>query len=426
LHGKDNIKTIKKGGEFKLRFLKSKLFIIFFSMFFVFNILAYVCICLDLPDTAVITRGQKDKDWIPESYSWLVTSRNIYFTPAMQNSSKNVSDLKTSQNYTTKLYLCGIVPIKTVDVSVVDKLYVTPGGESIGINLKTEGVLVVGIAPFKTKNNEEVSPAKDAGIRTGDIITGVNSSKIDKVKQLLEITKTNSQNLLIEGIRDNKKMKWEVTAQPDQSDGKYKLGLWIRESVAGIGTVSFYLDNSFASLGHPISDIDTGNSVRIKGGDICNASIIGIDKGKKGSPGSLKGVFSGEQTGEIKLNTPCGVYGTTNSIPDTPKLMLASKNEIRPGKASLRCNIGNGSAQSYDIEITRITQNYDNTKSIMIKVTDPLLLSKTGGIVQGMSGSPIIQNGKLIGALTHVFVNDPTRGYAIFIENMLSEIKKVS
>lgn len=408
-----------------MNFSKLKLFFIFLSLFLVFNTLAVVCISHDLPDSAVITPGETNGKWIPESYSWLVTSRETPLTPAMENASKSVSHPDSEQNYKAKVYLCGIVPIKTVDVAVVDNIYVTPGGESIGINLKTDGVLVVGVASFKTSGGKETSPAQDVGIRTGDVIKKINGIPVEKVRDLSKIINTSDRILGIEGIRDNREISFIVTPCTDESDGKKKIGLWVRETVAGIGTVSFYTDGKFAALGHPISDIDTGCEVATGGGTICNASIIGVDKGKKGSPGSLRGVFSGGSIGEIKKNSNCGVYGTISHTPDTEKVMLASKGEIHPGKAKLRCDIGNGEAENFDIEIVRITNSDDDTKSMMIKVTDKELLNKTGGIVQGMSGSPIVQDGKLVGAVTHVFVNDPTRGYGIFIENMLAEAEKI-
>ena len=375
-----------------------------------------------LPKNITITQNQTNGRWIPKGYAWLVTNRQMDLAPAMENSSTAVSE-KQSLSYSEKIYLYGFVPVKTVGVSVADEIFVVPGGECVGITLKTEGLLAVGIAPFETRNGEKLSPAEDAGIKTGDIITRINGNKISKADELMKAVKSSQQSIVLSGERNGKNLSWEIFPAHDKTDGKKKIGLWIRESVAGIGTVSFYNKGSFAALGHSISDIDTGSDVKEAGGSVCKASIVGIEKGEKGTPGSLRGVFAGKSTGKISSNSYCGVFGTIEDIPDTPRVKIASKNEVRPGNALLRCDVGSGT-KNYKIEIQRIVSNADTTKNMIIKISDKELINKTGGIVQGMSGSPIIQNGKLVGAVTHVFVNDPTRGYAIFIENMLSEAEK--
>ncbi len=429
LQGKDNTEKnksqiAKKAAKLIMKFLKSRLFIILSLSLIIFCTAAFAAASFILPEKVTVSQSETHGRWIPKELSWIVTSKETLVSPAMENTAKALDQAELVQSYNEKIYLCGVLPIKTVEVAVVDNIYVTPGGESIGINLKTEGVLSVGIAKFECKN-KKISPAEDAGIRPGDIFTKINGKAITKAGEMSEIIENSNGKITLTGIRNNKEMLWEVTPQKDDTDGRAKIGLWIREGVAGIGTVSFYTDSSFAALGHPISDIDTGSDVRESGGTICHAKVIGVEKGEKGSPGSLMGVFSGEEVGEITANTYCGVYGTIKKAPQTPKLRLASKNEVRPGKATIRCDIGGDKVESFDIEIIRIASTGNTSKNMIIKVTDKKLLAKTGGIVQGMSGSPIIQNGRIVGAVTHVFVNDPTRGYGIFIENMLAEAEKI-
>ncbi len=407
-----------------MKFLKSKVLVLSLLSLFISVGITYGAIAVFFPERVTVSNDKTDGKWIPEGISWLLSSKEAEVYPAAENTSESVNGKDALQSRYEKLYLCGIVPIKTVEVSVIDNMWVTPGGESIGINLKTKGVLAVGIAEF-TSDGKKISPAKSSGVKTGDIFTKIDGKTITKAGELSEYIEKSKGEILIEGIRNNDKKTWKITPEKDDGDKKLKIGLWIRESVAGIGTVSFYSNDSFAALGHPISDIDTGGNVEESGGTICHSKVIGTQKGEKGNPGSLMGVFSGNDIGVITSNTSFGVYGKITEIPKTDKIKTAPKTEVRPGKASIRCDIGSGKAESFDIEIIRIASTGNTSKNMIIKVTDKKLLNKTGGIVQGMSGSPILQNGKLIGAVTHVFVNDPARGYGIFIENMLEEVMKV-
>ena len=421
LQGKDNTEKKQKAANFILKFLKSRPFIILILSLVVFCTAAFAAASFILPEKITVTQNETRGRWIPKELSWIVTTRGELVSTAMENSSDALEQNQNYQSYNEKVYLCGIVPVKTVEVAVIDNFYVYPGGESIGINLKTEGILVVGIAKFQS-HDKKISPAEDAGIRAGDIFTKINGKNISRAGELAEIIGNSKNEITLSGIRNGREMSWHVTPQKDDCDGKAKIGLWIRESVAGIGTVSFYTDSTFAALGHPISDIDTGQDVKESGGTICHAKVIGVEKGEKGSPGSLMGVFSGEEIGQISSNSYCGVYGTISSPPKTDKIKVASKSTVRPGDATIICDIGHGKPQNFDIEIVRIASTGTTSKNMIIKVTDKDLLSKTGGIVQGMSGSPILQNGRIVGAVTHVFVNDPTRGYGIFIENMLNQM----
>ncbi|MBR3933089.1 MAG: SpoIVB peptidase [Clostridia bacterium] len=408
-----------------MKILKSKIFIISFISVLLLSVSGIILVSYSLPEKVVISPEDSGDAWLPQKLNFFLNVKESQIAPALENSSKPVQKSQNVQTYNAKVYFCNVLPVKTVEVSVVDRMLVTPGGECIGINLKTEGVLVVGIAKFQTKSEITVSPGQEAGICTGDSITKINGTSVSRAYALADIIAKSSGEITIEGLRNSKPMVWKVTPACDKTDNTQKIGLWIRESVAGIGTATFYKDGHFASLGHPISDIDTGEDVSTNGGTICSADIVGVDRGKKGTPGSLLGVFSGEGTGEITANTNCGVYGTTTHIPQTPKVEIALKNKVRPGNATIRCDIGNGKVEEFKIEIARIVSTGNTPKNMIIKITDKKLLDKTGGVVQGMSGSPILQNGKLIGAVTHVFVNDPTRGYGIFIENMLAEAEKI-
>ena len=274
-------------------------------------------------------------------------------------------------------------------------------------------------------NGKTVNPARSAGLKIGDVITSINGTQVntnEEVASLIEQSGGVPLNLSV--LRSN--MSFDVQIIPVKSDDgvSYKAGLWVRDSSAGIGTLTFYdpQQNSFAGLGHGICDIDTGDLMPLLNGDIVTANINGIVKGTKGTPGELRGYFSNNDAiGNLLANIQTGVYGTMDQCPiDNEPLTVAMKQQVVPGKAQILTTIEGTQPQYYDIEIESVNYNEDvPTKNMIVKITDPVLLEKTGGIVQGMSGSPIIQNGMLVGAVTHVFVNEPEKGYGIFAENML-------
>ncbi len=310
-----------------------------------------------------------------------------------------------------------------------NEIEVIPGGDAIGIKLYTEGVLVVDIAGFETTQGEIFCPAEKAGIMPGDSIIALNGKTVtDNEMFINSINEAGESELVLDMKRGSK--AFQVSIIPVRAkDGIFKIGTWIRDSAAGIGTLTFYrADNGhFAALGHGISDSDIGAQYVVRDGSIQNAEITSVVKGEKGIPGELKGIFSPQEEilGNVTCNDFCGIYGKMTGTLEGEKVKVASSREIEEGPAALICTIADGK-ESYDIEIQKINRVYGSgTKSMIIKVTDQRLISKTGGIVQGMSGSPIIQNNKLVGAVTHVFVNDPTRGYGIFIENMLAEAEKI-
>ncbi|EKY27008.1 SpoIVB peptidase [Clostridium celatum] len=323
----------------------------------------------------------------------------------------------------------GVIPVKSVAVQKVEDIKLYPGGTSVGIKLSTEGVLVVGFSKVDGVNGSEISPAKNAGIQLGDVLLKVNEEAIESSKQLSSILRNNnSSSVNIEFLRDGCKFNKEVELIKEGDE--YKLGLWVRDSTAGIGTLTFYHKDSetFGALGHPITDGDTNTTFTIKEGELLSASVLSVRKGEKGTPGELRGLFVNEKNsiGNIQNNTSSGIFGQSyvplvNSEFNQP-MSIGYRNEITEGKATIITTIDDSGPKEYEIEIVKLLQqDKPGPKSMIIKVTDEELLSKTGGIVQGMSGSPIIQNNKIVGAVTHVLINKPDIGYGIYIEWMLED-----
>ena len=328
-----------------------------------------------------------------------------------------------------ELKLLGLIPIKSVSVSKIKDLELYPGGLNVGIKISTKGVLVVGHSDISSFDGRVESPAKASGIELGDIITKIDGEEIENSRDLSKkINSVNTDKIFIEYIRNGVCNKKEV--QLEKEDNEYKLGLWVRDSTAGIGTLTFYekKSNLFGALGHPITDGDTNRPFTIKEGKLLNSSVISIKKGEKGLPGELKGLFVNEKEniGFIDKNTESGIFGEgsdklINNIFDKP-MKVGFRSEIKEGAAKIITTIDEDGPKEYDIEIIKLLpQEEPGAKSMIIKIVDEELLEKTGGIVQGMSGSPIIQDNKLIGAVTHVLINKPDVGYGIYIEWMLKD-----
>lgn len=327
----------------------------------------------------------------------------------------------------------GILPIKSVKVNTKDKVEVIPGGNSIGVRLSSEGVLVVGYSDVIVNNEKLESPAKKAGIEIGDVIIEANNEKIENSKSLINSVRKCKDGKLQLSIKRNKNLMTKEVNLIEEKNQGYKIGLWVRDSTAGVGTMTFYDKESgrFAALGHPVTDSDTNEPFVVKEGDLLKSSIISVRKGEKGSPGELKGIFQDEDNpiGKINKNTQCGIFGegtkSCNKILNRKPMEVGFRDEIETGKATILTTVDENEPKEYSIEILKLfDQEEPGPKSMVIKVTDEELLSKTGGIVQGMSGSPIIQNGKIIGAVTHVLINKPDIGYGIYIDWMLEDIKE--
>lgn len=318
--------------------------------------------------------------------------------------------------------LCGFIPIKTVNVKTIPAETVIPAGNIMGFTLYTKGVAVVSTDTL-TEHGKTYSPALKSGIKPGDIILKANGNEIENVSELMD--EIDKEDIVLTVLHQGKTREHTLSPVYDETHNDYKLGLWVRDSLAGLGTLTFYNPETkkFGALGHGLTDIDTGTVYSASGGKINTATVISVNKGKKGIPGELCGIINQADTvGTLTHNAHTGVTGTlsTTSFLTNEKCVLSARSEVAPGKAHIiSCISGNG-PQKFEVEIERICGSGEtSTKDMVLHITDKTLLELTGGIVQGMSGSPIIQNGKLIGAVTHVFVNDPTRGYGIFIDKMM-------
>lgn len=325
---------------------------------------------------------------------------------------------------TIELKLFGAIPIKPAHISVISKQEITPGGTPFGIKLFTKGVIVVDINSIETKDSI-VCPAKDAGIKKGDVILTADDREVKTNEDLAAIINAKrGEPVSIVLSRDGSQFNCMLTPAISKLDGGYKGGLWVRDSSAGIGTVTYYnkATGVFGGLGHGICDTDTLEIMPLASGEVCSVQINSVVKGAVGSPGELRGMFTSTRAnGRLMLNNDAGIYGYLYENPndfDSVDVML--KQDISLGDATIICTLEGNTPKEYSIQIDKIDLNPKTlTKNMTISITDPELIAKTGGIVQGMSGSPILQNGKLVGAVTHVFVNNPQKGYGIFAENML-------
>lgn len=331
-----------------------------------------------------------------------------------------------------KLSTLGGVFNKTISVSVVPQIEVIPGGDCIGVKLYSKGALVVGESKIQGIDGKWHEAYEAGSFKAGDIVTKIDNYDIESAEEISTIVDNiGNRKIKLTYERDGKFLEKDVTPIKCIDDGKYKIGLWVRDGAMGVGTLTFYSPDykSFAALGHGISDEDSKSLITVEDGQIYNANVLSITKGEVDKPGEIRGFLNEtSEVGRIEVNSNNGIYGSYSSgegIETRESIPLASKNEIELGKAQILCTVDESQiVKEYDIEIERIsTASITGSKGMVIRVTDAELIDKTGGIIQGMSGSPIIQNGKLIGAVTHVYVNDPTKGYAIFGETMIEEIK---
>ena len=295
---------------------------------------------------------------------------------------------------------------------------VVVGGETFGVKIKADGVLVVEMRDLETEDGKKVNPAYLSGIRPGDIITEVDGKKTGSASELKNtVSFSEGKEITLTVKKDGVQKEVAVTPQKDTADGAYHIGIVVKDSTAGLGTITFYdaENKTFGALGHGICEGETSTLFPIAEADVFETRIYSVSKGAVGTPGELRGLFLDEKAaGYLFSNTESGVFGSINNIPEKKTVKVAEKNEIREGKVTVD---ENGPAE-YEAEITKIDVSGNGDRNFVVKITDPVLLEKTGGIVQGMSGSPILQNGKIIGAVTHVFINDPTSGYGIYIKNM--------
>ncbi len=356
-----------------------------------------------------------------------LTSINEIYT-VRSYEARDCSDNSEGKSYNVEISLMNVIPVKSSQLTVNSRKYVSVSGELFGLRLFTDGVVIVDIDKFDSEAGF-VSPAESAGLKKGDIIYSINSVRTKDSATVSQIFQNSAgQPLEIEYIRDEKHYKTTLTLSFSQAEQKFKAGMWIRDSAAGIGTMTFYnLSNgTFAGLGHGVCDVDTGDILPLSDGDIVSAYVSGCYKGKSGQAGELCGVFNSSSKGVLLENCSIGVYGTVKNTQTTELMPVATSEEVKTGKAHIVCTVDENGPTHFEIEIVKISSNNNKTKNLTVKVTDGKLIEKTGGIVQGMSGSPIIQNGMLVGAITHVFINDPTQGYAIFAETMLLKSESIN
>ena len=331
--------------------------------------------------------------------------------------------------YNVSVNLFNTIPIKNSSLTVSDRYYVVPSGEIFGLRLFTEGVLIIKTETVDTQKGS-VSPCDMAGLKKGDVILKVDGKDTVSSNALSELlSKGDKTEFNVEYERNGRKHTTVLNTYYSLSQGKYKAGMWIRDSAAGIGTMTFYepLTGAFAGLGHGVCDIDTAELLPFSDGDIVSSKINGCYKGEKGKAGELCGIFTCETIGKLLSNNKIGVYGVLGNVSDKSEAMpIALSHEIKEGKAQIISTVDESGPCRYDVEISKINTSSAENKNMVVKITDEKLIEKTGGIVQGMSGSPIIQDGKLIGAVTHVMVNDPTKGYGIFAETMAKKLSELT
>lgn len=402
-----------------MKFLKKILIVILLLIIYI-----YVCNISMLPNNIILIQGEQLK-------LDTILGINVKNAETMQASSNlNNSIVDETGKMTLNLSLFNLFPVKDVTVNVIPKTSVIPLGKAIGMKMYTEGVLVVGMSEIEGKK-----PYENSGIETGDKIIEVNNQEINNTDELIAcVNSSKGETVEIKYISDTEEKVANI--EPVKTaNNEYKLGLWVRDAAAGVGTLTFYEPSTgnFGALGHGINDVDTYELIDIANGELVTTNIVDIVKGQNGTPGEIRGTIdNGITVGAIAKNTSFGVYGQISNINrlniDSSKAMeVANRNEIKTGKAEIICELENGTTKTYEIEIQKIfLENNENNKSMLIKITDEELFEKTGGIIQGMSGAPIIQNGKFIGAVTHVLVNDCKMGYAVFGDLMIKQMREVS
>ena len=400
--------------------------------FFLAAFLYLVCFSANLlydsiPDEIYVVEGEQEdvRFLVPVTVHKQEESVPVLKNIAADRQKPGAASNSTKSGYRLSCRFLNLIPVKEVAVQVVDKSYVMPSGMPIGIYTKTKGVLIIGTGKVTAADGLNYEPA-DQIVKGGDYITSVNGREIAGKEDLIKCINASGGEPVVLGIwRDGKQI--EVRIEPAAlEDGSYKLGVWVRDDMAGVGTLT-YLTSSleYGALGHPVSDADTGSMIRLSEGNVYQTNIVGIVKGKDGAPGELTGVINYKQEnrlGTIDKNTKTGIYGKLDAVPEEMEeacVEVCMKQDIKRGEAYILSSL-DGVLRQFRIEIDDVDfHNKEENKGILFHVTDELLLSETGGIVQGMSGSPILQDGKIIGAVTHVFVSDATKGYGVFIEKML-------
>jgi len=388
---------------------------------------APVQLLVSLPKTVTLYQGESLA--LPQGLRMTSGDSAVAAVAASHSETLGTTTLQTlsTGESQVQLSLWGI-PLRTVTVDVKTGRELLPGGDAVGVGLYLRGVLVVGLAEIQLTDGTWHSPASDGGLKPGDEIRAVDGTAVESAHQFTALVTGKAGAEMVFSVRRGQQtLSLAVTPIKDPT-GQYRLGAWVRDSTAGVGTLT-YIDeahDTFGALGHAINDPDTGIVLAVKNGTVVYARVLDIVKGESGNPGELQGDFSlqTKPVGALSINTDFGIFGEqTGTLPNgRSRLPIATQNAVKTGPATLLCTLDDTGTHAYDCQIRRVTrQGVAQTKSMVIEITDPVLLNRTGGIVQGMSGSPIIQDGRIIGAVTHVFINDPTKGYGVFIEWMLEQ-----
>ena len=390
-------------------------------------VLVYVTNITSIPDNIILLQGENLN---------IKTILGLSFSdPSGETIEAVASNTQKISNKVGKLDLSlnlGNFSLKDITVNVIPNTVVIPGGEAIGLRLYTSGVLVVGMSEIVGTDNKTYSPYKESGIKEGDMIVKVDDEAVTCTSDLIsKVNECNGKEVEITYVRDGNNYTTEMLPTKTE-ENEYKLGLWVRDAATGVGTITYYDPQSkmFGALGHGILDVDTSKLIDIAKGEVITSRILSINKGEKGSPGEVQGsIDNGKVIGEVYKNTNFGIYGkltNTDILENGKELEVMPRDEVKTGKATIICTLDDNKRAEYEIEIERVyTATNRSNKNMIIKVTDERLLEKTGGIIQGMSGSPIIQDGKFVGAVTHVMVNNPEKGYGIFADTMLKQMKEV-
>ena len=412
--------------------MKNKKLLIAFLLFFLTIVYVYICAIDAIPKNTILFEGEQLN--IKKIIGISLVSKNKNYDTILTSTEsieENTQELGTT-NLEVKLF--NTFNVKDIDVSVIKRTKVIPVGQVAGLKLYTTGVLVVGMSEIKGIDNKKYKPYENTGIQEGDTIVQIENDEITGTKELIQkVNSSKGKELNLKYVRDGEILECAISPVKT-SASEFKLGLWVRDSAAGIGTMTYYEPETknFAALGHGITDVDTGKLINISNGQFITTKVLSIIKGEDGAPGKLQGSISEQSNiGTIKKNSIFGIYGVAEDlqkikIDPNKKMNVATRNEIELGEATILCSLDDEKTKEYKIQIEKIylNNNYDN-KSMLIKVTDKELIEKTGGIIQGMSGSPVIQNGKFIGAITNVLVNDPTKGYVVFGDLMIKEMRSV-
>ena len=390
-------------------------------------ILAYATNISSIPDSVILFENDELN---------LKTILGIEIEETIEVGAKLTQEGQTPLSHNQKEYNLSLLGfnLRTITADIIPTTKVIPLGNIVGLKLYTKGILVVGVSEIKGEDDKIYRPYEDAGINLGDTIIEIDGETVETTEELIDcVSKCKGEKIQIKYISEGETVDTTMTPVKT-SENTYKIGLWVRDAAAGVGTLTFYdsSTNSVAALGHGIQDVDTGELVDISSGEFVTSDIIDIERGEKNYPGKIEGTIEDSvKIGEIYSNTDFGIYGFTTDrnkleVDSFKEVKVASRNEISLGKASIICTLENGQRKEYEVEIQKVyINNNENNKSMVVKVIDEELLEKTGGIIQGMSGSPIIQDGKLIGALTHVLVSDPTKGYGVFADIMVKNLKSI-